>query len=189
MQPAKRAINAVKTAWSSRKGILAIALAFVPLTIGFLRWTTQYVPLLPDSVLYDDLRVELQLVMALIPSFFLAIAIYFLAGKRFGATIVTAFFGMYVIMAFPILIESAEEKLGWWRLLGLVLSPPLAAVATKAANIASRKRGYMGIRKKFADSFYEALRRENCAELCLWAIAWAAGGFGIFLLSKAIEMW
>ena len=189
MQPVKRAIYAVKAVWPSLKGIVAIALAFVPLTIGFLLWTTQYVPLIPDSVLYDEYQAELQLVMAIILSLCLTIAIYFGVGKRFGATIVAAFFGMYVIMAFPILIEAAEEKLGWWRLLGLILSPPLAAVATKAANIASQKRRYTSIREKFKDSFYEALRHENRAELFLWTIAWAAGGFGIFLLSKAIEMW
>ena len=73
--------------------------------------------------------------------------------------------------------------------MGIIGFPLLAAVATKAANIASEKKGYTSIGKKFKDSFNEAMRDENMAELFLWTIAWASGGLGVFLLIKAIEMW
>ena len=41
----------------------------------------------------------------------------------------------------------------------------------------------------FKESFDEALDAKNVAELLLWTIAWASGGFGVFFLVKAIEMW
>lgn len=83
----------------------------------------------------------------------------------------------------------AEERLGAATVVGIIAFPLLAAVATKAAKIASQKKGYTDEGKKFKDSFNEAMRGENLAELFLWTIAWASAGLGVFLLIKAIEMW
>ena len=87
-----------------------------------------------------------------------------------------------------VLFGAAEEKLGLETLVGLMALPLIAAVATKAANIASKKEGDTGVCKKFKESFEAALEVKNLAELFLWAIAWTAGGFGVFLLNKAIAM-
>ncbi len=96
---------------------------------------------------------------------------------------------MSVIAVSGVLVGIAEEKLGLATFLGLVSMPPLAAVATKAAKIASEKEDDTGIYNKCIDSFNAALTSENIAELILWTIAWASGGLGVFLLIKAIEMW
>ena len=88
-----------------------------------------------------------------------------------------------------VLFGIAEERLGTAIIMGIITFPLLAAVATKAAKIASEKKGYISIGKKFKDSLDEALRSENMAELFLWTIAWASGGLGVFLPIRAIEMW
>ena len=67
--------------------------------------------------------------------------------------------------------------------------PALAAVATKAANIASGKECDVSVYRKFKESFDEALDAKNVAELLLWIIAWASGALGVFFMVKAIEMW
>ena len=73
--------------------------------------------------------------------------------------------------------------------MGIIALPLLAAVATKAANIASKKECDPGVCKKFKESLEAALDVKNFAELLLWTTAWASGGFGVFFLIKAIEMW
>jgi hypothetical protein len=47
-------------------------------------------------------------------------------------------------------------------------------VATKVAKIASEKEDDTNIGGKFKDSFNNAMRAENVAELLLWTIAWAS---------------
>ena len=96
---------------------------------------------------------------------------------------------MGAVIAAAGVIVPVEEKLGAWTTAGLLAFPLLAAVATKAAKIASEKEEDTSIGGKFKDSFNNAMRAENIAELLLWTIAWASGGLGVFLLIKAIEMW
>ncbi len=68
------------------------------------------------------------------------------------------------------------------------------AVATKAAKIASAKEDDTSIDGNFKDSFNNAMRAENVAELLLWTSMGVGriGGIptmGVFLLMEAIEMW
>ena len=118
-----------------------------------------------------------------------AMFVYLVTGQRFIATTIIAFIAMGATAALAVLFGVAEEKLGMVTVVGIISLPLLAAVATKAANIASQKKSDTTIYKKCKESFNEALSDENIAELFLWTIAWAAGGFGVFLLIKAIEMW
>ena len=75
---------------------------------------------------------------------------------------------MGVLAVSTVFVGIAEEKLGLATLLGLVSLPPLAAVATKAAKIASEKGDdTTSIYKKCSDSFNAALTNENIAELIL----------------------
>ena len=96
---------------------------------------------------------------------------------------------MGAVIAAAGVFVPVEDKLGPWTTVGLLAFPLLAAVATKAAKIASEKEGDTSIGSKFKDSFNDAMRAENVAELLLWFVAWVSGGLGIFLLSNAIEMW
>ena len=96
---------------------------------------------------------------------------------------------MGALAVLAVLFRVGGEVLGTATVVGITTLPLLAAVATKAANIASEKKGYTSIGKKFKDSFNEAMRDENMAELFLWTIAWASGVTVVFLLSKAIETW
>ncbi len=119
-----------------------------------------------------------------------ATAIYFGVTERsFVATTVIAFILMSVTGLSTVLFGVAEERLGAVTVVGIIAFPLLAAVATKAAKIASKKKECTNEGKKLKASFNEAMRVENLAELFLWTIAWAAGGCGVFLLVKAIEMW
>ena len=96
---------------------------------------------------------------------------------------------MGAVAVFAVLFRVGGEVLGTATVVGIITLPLLAAVATKAANMASEKKGCISIGKKFKDSFNEAMRDENLAELFLWTIAWASGVTVVFLLGKTIEMW
>ena len=72
-----------------------------------------------------------------------------------------------------VLFGAAEEKLGLETLVWLIALPLIAGVATKAANVASKKEGDTGVYKKFKESLDAALDVKNFAELLLWTIAWA----------------
>ena len=143
----------------------------------------------PWSPLYKY-QTEIRLALAAFAGVWPAPLIYFaVTGQRFIATTVIAFMLMSTTAVLAVLFGVAEEKLGLETLVGLIALPLTAAVATKAANIASQKKGDTSIGKKFKDSFNEALLNENMAELFLWTVAWVSGGLGVFLLVKAIEMW
>ena len=120
---------------------------------------TSLISLYPGHLLYDR-EMEVQLYMAALLGITAAGLTYFVL-RKFFATLVLA------LMAFP----------------------ALAAVATKAANIASREECDASVYRKFKESFDEALDAKNVAELSLWTIAWASGGLGVFFLVKAIDMW
>ena len=181
--------TSIVTAWPWLQAVLTIAIASALLAAGFLPWTTRYVIQVPDSVLYDY-QSEIQLGTAAFAGFVFAALLYFGGtGPRFVATIVMALIVMGAVIAAAGVIVPVEEKLGAWTTAGLLAFPLLAAVATKAAKIASEKEEDTSIGGKFKDSFNNAMRAENIAELLLWTIAWASGGLGVFLLIKAIEMW
>ena len=189
MQIRERASNFIRTARSWLKAILTIALAWVMLTAGFYPWTTQSVTLTPESALYGH-QSAIQQGMAFLTGLVFATLLYFGGtGRRFGATTVLALIGMGAIIVAEGVVVPLEEKLGPWNTVAIVVLPMIAAVATKAANISSQKRGYMSIRKKFENSLNEARRSENMAELFLWFIAWTAGVFAVLLLSEVIKMW
>ena len=158
------------------------------LTAGYLPWVTQYIPQVLGSAY--DYQLWVLVVTAPFLVIPLAVLIYFVVTERsFVATTVIAFILMSATAIAAVLFGVAEEKLGAATVVGIIAFPLLAAVATKAAKIASRKKGCTNECKKFKVSFNEAMHVENLAELFLWTIAWAAGGFGVFLLIKAIEMW
>ena len=181
--------TSIVTAWPWLKAVLTIAIASALLTAGFLPWTTEYVTQIPGSVLYEH-QSAIQLAFAAFAGVWPATLIYFaVTGRRFVATTVIALIFMSATAVLAVLFRVAEERLGAATIMGIVVLPLLAAVATKAANIASQKKGDTSIGKKFKDSFNEALSNENMAELFLWTIAWASGGLGVFLLIKAIEIW
>ena len=189
MRIPERASHFSIRAWPWLKAIMTILLASAMLTAGFLPWVTRYVIQIPGSKLYNY-QSDIQVAVAAFAGICFAMLIYFGAtGRRFVATTIIALILMSATAIAAVLVGAAEERLGLATFLGLISLPPLAAVATKAANIASQKKGDIGISKKFGDSFSEALRNENMAELFLWTIAWGSGGLGVFLLSKAIEMW
>ena len=143
----------------------------------------------PWSELYEY-QTAIQWGLAVFAGFCPATAIYFgVTGRSFVATTVIAFIFMSVAGLSTVLFGVAEERLGAATVVGIIAFPLLAAVATKAAKIASQKKIYTNEGKKFKDSFNEAMRVENLAELLLWTIAWASAGLGVFLLIKAIEMW
>lgn len=169
-----------RTAWPWLKAILTIVLAGVMLMAGFLLWTTRYVP-------YQS---EIQMVIAAFIGFAFAVLLFFGAtGRRFRATAVMALIIMGAVIAAAGVVVPLEEKFGRGTTVGLFAFPLLAAVTTKAANIASQKEGDSGIYKKGVESFNAALENENIAELVLWTMAWTSGGFGVFLLTKVIKMW
>ena len=118
-----------------------------------------------------------------------AAGITYLVLRKFFATLVLALIAAGILLATGLLAGAAVEKLGGLATLELMALPALAAIATKAANIASGKECETGVYRKFKESFDEALDTKNVAELLLWTIAWASGGFGVFFLIKAIEMW
>ena len=135
-------------------------------------------------------QTEIQWAAAIFVGVFFATLLYFAAtGRRFIPTTVIALILTSATAIAAVLFRAAEAKVGLEALVGLIALPITAAVATKAAKIASQKKGDTSIGKKFKDSFNEALLHENMAELFLWTVAWAAGGLGVFLLVKAIEMW
>ena len=159
------------------------------LTAGFLPWTTRFVTQIPGSVLYDY-QSEIQVAVAALVGIVLATLIYFaVTARRLVATTVITFIAMSVIAIVAVLFGIAEAKLGLATITGLIGFPTLAAVATKAANIASKKECDTSVYKKFKESLEAALDVKSFAELLLWTIAWASGGFGVFLLIKAIELW
>ena len=170
------------------KAILTIALASAMLTVGYLPWVTQYIPQVPGSA-YDY---QLWVLVATAPFLVIppAALIYFVVtGRRFVATTVIAFIVMGAVAIAAVLFGVAEERFGAATVVGIIAFPLLAAVATKAANIASKKECDPSVYKKFKESFGAALDVKNFAELLLWTIAWASAGLGVFLLIKAIEMW
>lgn len=180
--------SAIRTAWPWLKATLTIAISGTLLTIGFFPWTTriQYWPLYP----LHDFPTEMQWALAIFAGIFFATLLYFAAtGRRFIPTTVIALILTSATAIAAVLFRAAEAKVGLETLVGLIALPLTAAVATKAANIASQKRDDTSVGKKFKDSFNEALLNENMAELFLWTVAWAAGGLGVFLLIKVIEMW
>ena len=118
-----------------------------------------------------------------------AAGLTYLVLRKFFAALVLALIAAGILLATGLLAGAAVEKLGGLITLALMAFPALAAVATKAANIASGKECDASVIRKFKESFDEALDAKNVAELLLWTIAWASGGFGVFFLVKAIEMW
>ena len=179
MRIMERAMKIIKTALQRAKVILVIALSAALLTAAFLVWTTRS--------LYDY-ETEVQLALAALPGVIFAWLIY-LALRKFSATLIVAFIIAGILVATGILVGAVVERLGNLTTLALMAFPALAAVATKAANIASGKECDASVYRKFKESFDEALDAKNVAELLLWTIAWASGGFGVFFLVKAIEMW
>ena len=109
--------------------------------------------------------------------------------RRFLATVIVALIAAGILAITGILLDAAIEKLGNLTTLALMAFPALAAVATKAAKIASKQECDIGVYRKFKRSFEAALEVKNFAELLLWTLAWASGGFGVFFLIKAIETW
>ena len=187
MRIPERASNFSRTAWPWLKAILTTALASALLTIGFFLWTTRIQYNL-WSALYKY-QTEIQLALAAFAGVCFATLIYFaVTGRRFVATTVIAFILMSSTAIAAVLFGAAEEKLGLETLVWLIAFPLIAAVATKAANVASKKEGDTGVYKKLKESLGAALDVKNFAELLLWTIAWASGGFGVFFLIKAIEM-
>ena len=180
--------NAIGTAWPWLKAALTIAISSTLLTIGFFPWITR-IQYAPWSPLYKY-QTEIQWAAAIFVGVFFATLLCFAATeRRFIPTTFIALILMSATAIAAVLFSTAEAKVGLETLLGIIALPIVAAVATKAANIASQKKGDTSIGKKFKDSFNEALLDKNMAELCLWTVAWAAGGLGVFLLVKAIEMW
>ena len=186
MRITERTMRVIETARQWIKTISAIALSATLLTAALLVWTTRFNPF-PAHTLYDY-ETEVQLALAALPGVIFAWFTY-LALRRFSATLILAFIVAGILMATGLLVGAAVERLGNLTTLALMAFPLLAAVATKAANIASRKEWDTSVYRKFKESFEAALDARNFAELLLWTIAWAAGGFGVFLLIKAIEMW
>lgn len=183
-----RASNFIKTVRPWLKAVLSIAIAGALLTLGLFLWTAR-IHYDPWSPLYEY-QTEIQIALAAFTGVLPATLIYFgVTGQRFIATTVIAFILMSATAIAALVFGVAEEKVGLETLAGLIAFPLTAAVATKAANIASQKKDDASIGKKFKDSFDEALRSENMAELFLWTVAWVSGGLGVFLLIKAIGMW
>lgn len=181
--------NAIRTAWPWLKAALTIAISSTLLTIGFLPWTTTRIQFDPWYPWYKY-QTEIQFALAILAGVCPATTLYFTGtGRRFIPTTVIALIFTSATAIAAVLFRAAEAKVGLETLVGLITLPLTAAVATKAANIASQKKDDTSIGKKFKDSFNEALLNENMAELFLWTVAWAAGGLGVFLLVKAIEMW
>ena len=188
MRILERALNFSRKAWPLLKALLTIAIASALLAVGFLLWTHR-IHLYPWSPLYKY-QTEIQMALAATAGVCFATLIYFGATRgRFVATTIIAFILMGATAITAVLVGVAEAKLGLGTLLGLIALPSTAAVATKAANIASQKASDTRIHKKALESVDAALREEHLAELFLWTVAWASGGLGVFLLSKAIEMW
>ena len=75
------------------------------------------------------------------------------------------------LAATGLLIGTVVDMLGNLTTLALMAFPALAAVATNAANIASRKECDTSVYRKFKESFEEALDARNFAELLLSTIA------------------
>ena len=188
MRIPERASNFSRAAWLWLNAILTILLAGAMLTAGYLPLTT-LLQFDPWSALYKH-QTGIQLTVAAFAGFCPAIVIYFtVAGQRFVATTIIAFIFMSATAIATVLFGVAEERLGLATLLGLIGFPTLAAVATKAANIASKKECDNSVYKKFKESLKAALDVKNFAELLLWTTAWASGGFGVFFLLQAIGMW
>ena len=131
----------------------------------------------------------MQLALAAFAGVCFATPIYLTTGRKFAAPTVIALIIMVAAAVLGILFGVAEERLETATIMGIIAFPLLAAVATKAANIASKKECDPNVYKKFRESFEAALDVKNFAELLLWTMAWASGGLGVFLLIKAIEMW
>ena len=166
--------------------MLVIGIASALITTAWLPWTTR-ISLFPGHLLYDY-ETEVQLAMAALFGVISA-GVTYLVLRRFLATVIISLIAAGVLVTTGVLVGTATEKLGDLTTLALMSFPALAAVATKAANIASKKECDTGVYRKFKESFEAAVEGKNFAELLLWTIAWASGGFGVFFLIKAIEMW
>ena len=147
MRIPERASNFSRTAWPWLKAILTIATGAALLTIGLLLWTTRIHYDL-SSPLYEY-QTEIQLALAAFTGLLFATLIDFGATRQmFITTTVLAFILMSATAIAALLIGVAEEKLGLGTLAGLMALPLTAAVATKAANIASRKKGEPGQQRR-----------------------------------------
>ena len=138
MRTLERASNFGGAARPWLKALLTIALASAMLTVGYLPWVTQYIPQVPGSA-YDY---QLWVLVATAPFLVIppAALIYFgVTGRRFVATTVIAFIVMGAVAIAAVLFGVAEERFGAATVVGIIAFPLLAAVATKAANIASKK--------------------------------------------------
>ena len=158
------ASNFSRTAWPWLKAILTIALASALLTIGFLLWTTR-IHYDPWSALYKY-QTEIQLALAAFVGIVPATLIYFaVTGRRFVATTVIVFIFMSATAIAAVLFGVAEERLGAATIMGIIALPLLAAVATKAANVASKKECDPSVYKKSKESLEAALESkisQNC---------------------------
>ena len=90
----------------------------------------------------------------------------YLVLRKFFATLVLALIAAGILLATGLLAGAAVEKLGGPITLALMAFPALAAVATKAANIASKKECDASVYRKFKESFDEALERRMSQNCC-----------------------
>lgn len=182
-----QAKSAVRKATPWLKAITTVAIAGAILSAGFFPWTAKYIIL--SSTIPGEYQSIIRYAIALTLGAGLAATVYLAIGHRSVNTTVIAFvmmLGYWIVLA---LILGIEERVGASVAMALLACPVIAAVATKAAKIASEKKGDKRVLEKGWESFNEALSDENMAELFLWTVAWAAGGIGVFVLSKTIEAW
>ena len=166
------------------KAITTIAIAGTILSVGFIPWSDKYIIL--SSPIPGGYQSMIQYAIAIILGDGLATTIYIITGRRSVITTVTAFvamLGYWIVLA---LILGIGERVGASTAMALLACSVIATVATKAAKIASEKKDDKRVFEKGWESFNEALSDENVAELFLWTVAWAAGGVGVFVLSKTI---
>ena len=182
-----RAKSTLRQATSWLKAIMTIAIAGAILSAGFLPWTAKYIIL--SSPIPSEYQSMIRYAIALILGAGLAGIVYLAMGGKSVKTTVIAFvlmLGYWIILA---LIFGIEERVGESMAIALLAYPVIAAIATKAAKIASEKKGDKRVFAKAWESFNEAASDENMAELLLWTVAWTAGVIGVLVLSKIIEAW
>ena len=182
-----RAKSAFRKATPWLKAITTVAIAGAVLSAGFLPWTVEYIIL--SSPIPGEYQSIIRYAIATILGVGLATTIYIITRCRSVITTVSAFVVMLGYWIVLVLITGIEERVGESMVIALLAYPVIAAVATKAAKIASEKKGDKRVFKKAWESFNEAVSDDNMAELFLWTVAWTAGVIGVFVLSKIIESW
>ncbi len=160
----ERVIKVIKTAGRWTKAILAIGVATALLTAAWLVWTTR-IYLFPVGHPLYGYETEVQLAMAALLAILPAGLAYFVL-RKFFATLVLALIAAGILLVTGLLAGAAVEKLGGPITLALMAFPALAAVATKAANIASGKECDASVYRKFKESFDEALDQKMSRNCC-----------------------